>query len=264
MTTEKYTALSSYLKPSYNVPGSFFENYSTDGNSCLFLVSCINADKVLFIEDSFELLTGYPIKNILKAGMDFWFPLIHPEDLPEVLEKIVQSHEEALRPGFDKKQLSPLMIEYRFKNASGDWCKIRDSKFLLIEGDEVAVDKILCRFDLLGKENNASTVQEIVKQNKSCTKMLEFALLHKNAQSKQQLLPQSDGLKTRANSNLQLTRREKEILLFIGEGLSTKMIADKCNISINTVETHRRHLLEKLQVKNSMELIKEASKIFWL
>jgi two-component system response regulator NreC len=55
-----------------------------------------------------------------------------------------------------------------------------------------------------------------------------------------------------------------EILRLIGQGLSTKLIADKCCISINTVETHRRHLLEKLQVKNSMELIKEASRRYSL
>jgi len=48
----------------------------------------------------------------------------------------------------------------------------------------------------------------------------------------------------------------------IGEGYSTKQIADKLHISINTVETHRRHLLEKIQVKNSMELIKQTSNAF--
>ena len=42
------------------------------------------------------------------------------------------------------------------------------------------------------------------------------------------------------------------------------MIADRCHISIHTVETHRRHLLEKIQVRNSMELVKEASKVYWL
>ena len=59
-----------------------------------------------------------------------------------------------------------------------------------------------------------------------------------------------------------LTRREKEILGLIAEGFSTKMIADKCHISIYTVESHRKHLLVKLNVKNSMELISKASKVY--
>ena len=60
------------------------------------------------------------------------------------------------------------------------------------------------------------------------------------------------------------TKRELEILHLIGDGYSTKQIAEKLYISINTVETHRRHLLEKLGVKNSMELIKQTTNAFWL
>ncbi|HSC36668.1 MAG TPA: helix-turn-helix transcriptional regulator, partial [Chitinophagaceae bacterium] len=60
------------------------------------------------------------------------------------------------------------------------------------------------------------------------------------------------------------TKRELEILHLIGEGYSTKQIAEKLYISINTVETHRRHLLEKIGVKNSMELIKQTTNAFWL
>jgi len=60
-----------------------------------------------------------------------------------------------------------------------------------------------------------------------------------------------------------LTDREKQVLKLIAEGFSSKMIADILSISINTVETHRRHLLEKLEAKNSMELIRKAFRIIW-
>ena len=62
----------------------------------------------------------------------------------------------------------------------------------------------------------------------------------------------------------EITKREKEILYLIGAGLSTKQIAGQLFISINTVQTHRSNLLKKLQVKNSMELIREVSRAFWL
>ncbi|MDI3567800.1 response regulator transcription factor, partial [Bradyrhizobium sp. Arg816] len=58
-----------------------------------------------------------------------------------------------------------------------------------------------------------------------------------------------------------LTKREKEVLKCIGEGFSSKQISDKLFISNNTVETHRRHLLEKLKVKNSAELISRTARI---
>ncbi|MBB6128071.1 MULTISPECIES: response regulator transcription factor [Mucilaginibacter] len=55
------------------------------------------------------------------------------------------------------------------------------------------------------------------------------------------------------------TKREMEVLDLIGEGFSSKQIAGKLFISINTVETHRRHMLEKMEVKNSMQLIRRAT-----
>jgi DNA-binding CsgD family transcriptional regulator len=56
-----------------------------------------------------------------------------------------------------------------------------------------------------------------------------------------------------------ITPREKEILGYVAQGLSTKLIADKLEISIRTVETHRVHLLKKLQAQNTAELIKKAT-----
>lgn len=55
-----------------------------------------------------------------------------------------------------------------------------------------------------------------------------------------------------------LTRREMEILKLICDGLSSKDICEKLFISINTVETHRKRILLKLNVKNSVGVVKYA------
>jgi DNA-binding NarL/FixJ family response regulator len=47
-----------------------------------------------------------------------------------------------------------------------------------------------------------------------------------------------------------LTEREVEILRFLVDGFSYKMIAEKCGISYATVNTHVSHIYEKLQVKS--------------
>lgn len=57
-----------------------------------------------------------------------------------------------------------------------------------------------------------------------------------------------------------ITRREKEILMLIAEGLTNAEIAEKLFISIPTVNTHRKSLLEKLEVKNTALLIGKAIK----
>ncbi len=52
-----------------------------------------------------------------------------------------------------------------------------------------------------------------------------------------------------------LTKREKEILLFIRQGLLSKEIADRLHLSIYTVNNHRKNILEKLNADNAMEAI---------
>lgn len=55
-----------------------------------------------------------------------------------------------------------------------------------------------------------------------------------------------------------LTRREKHILALIAEGKTTNTIAEELFISPLTVETHRRNLMQKLEVSNAASLIKIA------
>ncbi len=62
-----------------------------------------------------------------------------------------------------------------------------------------------------------------------------------------------------------LSHREKEILGYLAEGLTTKEIADKIYRSTENVRTFRRNLLIKLQAKNVAELIKKGydMKLIW-
>ncbi|MFL0683611.1 MAG: LuxR C-terminal-related transcriptional regulator [Algoriphagus aquaeductus] len=52
----------------------------------------------------------------------------------------------------------------------------------------------------------------------------------------------------------QLTKREREILLLIIQGLTSQEIANKLFLSLLTVNTHRRNLLSKLGIKNFAQL----------
>lgn len=53
-----------------------------------------------------------------------------------------------------------------------------------------------------------------------------------------------------------LTARESEILALLSEGLSNKEIADRVDISYDTVRAHLRHIYEKLHVRGRTEAVK--------
>jgi len=61
-----------------------------------------------------------------------------------------------------------------------------------------------------------------------------------------------------------LTPREREVTALLAEGLNTKDISNRLHISYNTVESHRKNLLDKFGVRNTTELIYRATKIMEL
>lgn len=52
-----------------------------------------------------------------------------------------------------------------------------------------------------------------------------------------------------------LTPKEKEVLKFLSEGLSYKMVADKLGVSYSTINTHTKHIYEKLHISSLGEAI---------
>ena len=64
-----------------------------------------------------------------------------------------------------------------------------------------------------------------------------------------------------ADSYDALTPREQEIMVLLADGMSTKQIADKLFISPKTAENHRSNIMRKLEVHNTIELVRYAAKI---
>jgi DNA-binding NarL/FixJ family response regulator len=57
-----------------------------------------------------------------------------------------------------------------------------------------------------------------------------------------------------------LTKRELEVLTLIASGKGNKEVADELHISTKTVDSHKMHILDKLGLKNTAELVKYAIK----
>ncbi len=55
-----------------------------------------------------------------------------------------------------------------------------------------------------------------------------------------------------------LSKRELEVLRLFAEGHSNQEIADKLFISIRTVESHKNHIMQRLELKSSVDLVKFA------
>ena len=62
-------------------------------------------------------------------------------------------------------------------------------------------------------------------------------------------------------SELELSKRELEILGLLAQGYSNQEIAEKLFVSISTVKTHNQNLFEKLEVKRRIQAVEKAKRL---
>lgn len=123
---------------------------------------------------------------------------------------------------------------------------------------------------ILGISNfdQGSYVREMMNQGgsgyvlKNVSKEELLTAIHSVYNGKQYLSPdagQAMRKETERQKELPLiTKREKEVLVLIAEGFTNPAIADRLFVSTSTVDSHRKSLLAKLQVKNTAALIRFA------
>lgn len=71
-------------------------------------------------------------------------------------------------------------------------------------------------------------------------------------------VPPRDADRRKGESALELSEREAEVLQLIAEGLSSKEIADRMKLTFNTVNVHRRNIMQKLGLHKDTELVRYA------
>ena len=60
--------------------------------------------------------------------------------------------------------------------------------------------------------------------------------------------------KSSLNNSVKMTKREREVIILLGEGLTNKEIAQKIHVSIYTVKSHIHNIMEKLALHTRLEL----------
>ena len=106
-------------------------------------------------------------------------------------------------------------------------------------------------------------LKELLLQNATMSMHDQKELLDKTIEDWRGDLEQIDdicilGVKVNGKERANFTSRELEVLEYLREGLPSKLIADKMNISSHTVDTYRRRLLAKTNSYNSTELLQYA------
>nr|WP_298000866.1 response regulator transcription factor [uncultured Flavobacterium sp.] len=202
-------------------------------------------------------------KNKIKLAIVDDHPMIL-EGLKSLLEKDSKFHVFSFTKGaavidfIQENKIDVVLLDIVLSDGNGlDFCKIIKQKApqsVVIALSNQAERSIIFRFLENGGNGyilkNADS-QEIIEG-------IEKALIGDLALSKE---VQEIMLRTSVTDFElpRLTKREKQILQAIAKGNTSAEIAEQLFISVITVETHRRNLLQKFKAKNMMELVKIAT-----
>ncbi|MDO4880417.1 MAG: helix-turn-helix transcriptional regulator [Capnocytophaga sp.] len=116
--------------------------------------------------------------------------------------------------------------------------------------------RVIYQQQLLAFEGNNCLAMSIMDASPEQDTTLPVHFQIKNCLT-EELLPFTFKLPT----DVQLTPREKEVLLLANEGMFSKEISEKLSISVHTVNRHRQNILEKTHADNIVEAIAFAKRM---
>ncbi len=212
----------------------FFSKISKVLNACehsksqMISIYLTKEDRFLYCNKIFEKTIGYSPKRLIDGGWDFWYSLVAPKELSSVKNEVQNFFSMPLVQDV-------LLLKYHIINSYGEKICIKHEILMYeLKKHTLALNYF---FDISEKEK----IEHCLKLNGG-----------------------HHGSSFFKNQCMTISSREGEVLKLIADGFSSKEIADKLFISNHTAISHRKHLIQKFQVKNTAQLIKEASKVLEL
>ena len=192
-----------------------------------------------FISKNVEACIGVSKNELKHKGMRHLWSLMHPDDIDKWLQALDGLMRFTLSE-IEENERSQMSYtwNYRLKDHQGNYVNvIQNTTPLEFDQDNKPIIG-LAHYTVLPGE----MAMDVSASAKKLNDKGEYETLYFNSYS-QKLL--SDGI----------SNRERDVIRLLVLNNSSKEIADKLNISPNTVDTHRRNILKKLKISSTGELI---------
>ena len=216
----------------------FLEKLSQVNNSGITVFD-LHKKQHIYSSYNFAGIFGYDLEEIEKQGNDYFNSRVHPEDFLGLLKNGVTIMKFYFQLPKEERSNYKFVNEYRILGHENKYLRVIE------QHQALELDKsgnIWLTLGVIDISPDQSDLQQIKSQ------VFKF--------NTGQIIPISFS-----DESVTLSKREKEILSLVKEGLLSKEISDKLCISVHTVNTHRQRILEKLGAANSLEAAAYASKL---
>lgn len=193
-----------------------------------------------YVSENPLFLCGHSAKEVKEMGYEFYFKHVPDSDL-ELLLKINKAGFEFYESiPLEERKYATISYDFHLKNNEGKTILVNQKLTPIFLTKEGKVWKCVCIISLSNEKYSGN----IRIYNTKTNKISEYDL---------------KGDFWRTSNNIELNKREKEILQLSIRGYTINEVANKIFLSSDTVKYHRKNLYEKLEVSNMSEAIISAT-----
>ncbi len=201
--------------------------------------------RYLYVSESNYELTGYTKEEIMNGGLWLTYRRVHPMDMLKFARVVLKVKNTYRKLNMEERLSARFAFDCRFKCKDGTYKQILQNVHALSispKGDPYIL--LFATTDITAYKNTEGMnySYEIMRDGRFVT-LLEG---------------------TMHPEDMPLSPRELEVLRLTAQGHSEKIIGDMLFLSVETVKTHRRNMLQKSNAKNSIELVKTAIANGWI
>lgn len=218
----------------------------------LFVID-FRTQKIIHLSKNAQDICGYSHTEILKKGTMFMFDMMHPSDI-ELLNKNVFSSFIGFCAEYDfnNKDLSKFKFSYTGRLIQKDGTH----KFVLNRYRNMVTGENGIPLVIIGTTSDISNVSE-------SKEIIGEIVEEKDGKSPKVLLKRSFSIQEKSGDHT-LSKKEFEVLKLVTEGFISKEIAALTSRSIQTIHTHRKNIMKKLNCKSFTDVVVIAKKNNWV
>lgn len=236
----------------------FFDSVPNSFNA----VCNFKTNKFIYLSENVTKWLGHPAEEFIEKGFKMLFEINKDVDVAKMIARQQEYLRKMTEPGFD--YTVPFLVEFAadYRRADNVYVPVYQMAVVLEfepGGDTRTFFTIWIETSAAGK---IPVPKPVIKRALKEFNRLIFGpgITNGRRDSSTELIK----IKAPYYQAPRLTKKEKELLLYLSQGLPLKSIAAKMKVSYFTSESHRKSLFQKFDVKNVAELIQKATKIYWM
>lgn len=208
---------------------------------CVTSILDLRTQQFDFVSSNAKEILGYASSHFMENGLAFCNEIAHPEDLPKTWKLLRYTWEFITNVSPADQVNFKFNHDYRIIKRDGKEIRILAQNSVLQSDSKGNITHVLCVYSDISrwKKSECLMASIVSTTSDSC-----FFITADDSGTYQ---PQ-----------INLSKRELEIVKLMAEGYSSKIIADKLFISFHTVNSHRQRIIEKTYAKNTGGVVQFA------